>query len=75
MYFRPLTCDECQRTLADYRDIMEASDLKYPPQLNEYEFNPFLLFDPKFQELRAFEQKHGIVAMSTCLLPGSSTGG
>lgn len=52
------------RTLADYHDLMDSNDLKHPPQLNEYEFNPFLLFDHKFQELRAYEKKHGIIQMS-----------
>ncbi|CAK1360704.1 NADPH-dependent conjugated polyketone reductase C1 [Cercospora beticola] len=51
-------------TLADYHDIMNASDLKHPPQLNEYEFNPFLLFDDKFRALHAYESKHGIVHMN-----------
>lgn len=36
----------------------------HEPQVNEWEFNPFLLFDPKFRELHFFELKHGIVNMS-----------
>lgn len=52
------------RTLPDYHDIFNASDFKHPPQLNEYEFNPFLLSDPKFRQLREFEVKHNVVAMS-----------
>ncbi|KAF2767996.1 Aldo/keto reductase [Teratosphaeria nubilosa] len=59
-------------TLEDYHDIMEAEDLKYPPQLNEYEFNPFLLSDLKLQELRAYEHKHGIVPMNYGILTAIS---
>ncbi|UQC87267.1 uncharacterized protein CLUP02_12770 [Colletotrichum lupini] len=51
-------------TLPDYYDIFSASDLKHPPQLNEYEFNPFLLSDPKVRQLREFEVKHNIVPMT-----------
>ncbi|KAF9871030.1 cytochrome P450 [Colletotrichum karsti] len=51
-------------TLPDYHDIFNASDLKHPPQLNEYEFNPFLLFDPKIRQLHDFEVKHNIVPMN-----------
>jgi len=39
-------------------------DLKHKPQVNEWEFNPFLLSNPKFRELHFFELKHGIVNMS-----------
>ena len=52
------------RSLKDYADIMDAKDLRHPIQVNEYEFNPFLMIDPTFQALRAFESKHGIVNMS-----------
>ncbi|KAI3544661.1 hypothetical protein CSPX01_05460 [Colletotrichum filicis] len=51
-------------TLPDYHDIFSASDLKHPPQLNEYEFNPFLLSDPKVRQLREFEVKHNVVPMT-----------
>ncbi|KAK2734140.1 hypothetical protein CKAH01_08184 [Colletotrichum kahawae] len=51
-------------TLSDYHDIFNADDLKHPPQLNEYEFNPFLLSDPKFRQLREFEVKHNVVQMT-----------
>ncbi|EQB54556.1 cytochrome P450 [Colletotrichum gloeosporioides Cg-14] len=51
-------------TLPDYHDIFNASDLKHPPQLNEYEFNPFLLSDPIFRQLREFEDKHNVVTMN-----------
>lgn len=58
------------RTLPDYNDIFNASDLKHPPQLNEYELNPFLLSSPKVRELHEFEVKHNIVPMSmTTALP------
>ncbi len=43
---------------------MDASDLRHKIQANEYEFNPFLLSDPDFQALRAFEIKHEIINMS-----------
>jgi diketogulonate reductase-like aldo/keto reductase len=39
-------------------------DLKHKPQVNEWEFNPFLLFDPGFRELHFFELEHDIVNMS-----------
>ncbi|KAJ0351129.1 hypothetical protein COL154_004483 [Colletotrichum chrysophilum] len=55
-------------TLPDYHDIFNARDLKHPPQLNEYEFNPFLLSDPKFRQLREFEVKHNVVAMNYGIL-------
>ncbi|KAI8302143.1 NAD/NADP-dependent indole-3-acetaldehyde reductase [Colletotrichum sp. SAR11_59] len=55
-------------TLPDYHGIFNASDLKHPPQLNEYEFNPFLLSDPKFRQLREFEVKHNVVAMNYGIL-------
>ncbi|KAJ3951087.1 hypothetical protein N0V92_012513 [Colletotrichum tropicale] len=51
-------------TLPDYHDIFNATDLKYPPQLNEYEFNPFLLSDDNFRKLREFEVKHNVVPMT-----------
>lgn len=51
--------------MADYADIIDAPDLKYKPQVNEYEFNPFLLQDPTFRKLRSHEAEHGIVNMST----------
>lgn len=44
---------------------MDAVDLKHKPQINEYEFNPFLLHDPRFEALRKYEAEHGIVNMST----------
>lgn len=53
------------RTLPDYHDIFNAGDLRHPPQLNEYEFNPFLLFDDICRELHMYEIQHGIVNMST----------
>lgn len=52
------------RSLDDYADIMDSADLKQKPQVNEYEFNPFLLHDPSFQKLRKYEADHGIVSMS-----------
>ncbi|KAI8300733.1 hypothetical protein K4K59_001390 [Colletotrichum sp. SAR11_240] len=55
-------------TLPDYHDIFNAIDLKHPPQLNEYEFNPFLLSDPQFRQLREFEVKHNVVAMNYGIL-------
>ncbi|OHF01524.1 aldo/keto reductase [Colletotrichum orchidophilum] len=51
-------------TLPDYHDIFTASDLNHTPQLNEYEFNPFLLFDPKTQQLQEFQVKNNIVPMN-----------
>ncbi|KAK0378184.1 hypothetical protein CLIM01_04429 [Colletotrichum limetticola] len=59
-------------TLPDYHDIFSASDLKHPPQLNEYEFNPFLLSDPKVRQLREFEVKHNVVPMNYGLLTAVS---
>ncbi|KAH9835508.1 Aldo/keto reductase family [Teratosphaeria destructans] len=59
-------------TLEDYRDIMDAEDLEFPPQLHEYEFNPFLLADPEFQALRAYEREHGIVPMNYGILTAVS---
>ncbi|KAK1705792.1 NADP-dependent oxidoreductase domain-containing protein [Colletotrichum acutatum] len=47
-------------------------DLKHPPQLNEYEFNPFLLSDPKVRQLREFEVKHNVVPMNYGLLTAVS---
>lgn len=52
----------------DYNDIFSMEDLRYKPQVNEWEFNPFLLFDPKFRELHFFELKHDIVNMSKAFL-------
>lgn len=52
------------RTLADYEDLRAAPDIKYKPQINEYEMNPFLLSDPKLRDLSSYEMKHGIVHMS-----------
>ncbi|CAN9282795.1 unnamed protein product [Alternaria alternata] len=51
-------------TLADYEDLMAAPDIKYKPQINEYEMNPFLLSDPKLRDLSSYEMKHGIVHMN-----------
>ncbi|OAL42837.1 Aldo/keto reductase [Pyrenochaeta sp. DS3sAY3a] len=51
-------------TLKDYEDIMDAPDLKYKPQINEYELNPFLLFDPSLRERHFYEMKHGVVHMN-----------
>lgn len=42
---------------------MKAGDLKYPVQVNEYEYNPFLQHDPSFQALRMFERKNGVVGI------------
>ena len=50
--------------MEDYHDIFDAKDLKHPPQVHEYEFNPFLLHDPKFQELHKYEVERGVVHMS-----------
>jgi diketogulonate reductase-like aldo/keto reductase len=51
--------------LSDYTDIMEAPDLKHKPQINEFEFNTFLLFEPAFQARHSYEVEHGVVNMST----------
>ncbi|KXT08513.1 hypothetical protein AC579_9222 [Pseudocercospora musae] len=51
-------------TVEDYRDLFEANDLRHPPQINEYEFNAFLLSDPKAHELHKFEVEHGIIPMN-----------
>ena len=51
------------RTLEDYHDIFDAEDLKHPPQIHEHEFNPFLLHDPKFQELHEYEAERGVMRM------------
>ncbi|KAF2650000.1 Aldo/keto reductase [Lophiostoma macrostomum CBS 122681] len=51
-------------TLKDYEDIMDAPDLKYKPQVNEYELNPFLLFDPALRDRHFYEMKQGIVHMN-----------
>ncbi|KAF4840320.1 NADPH-dependent conjugated polyketone reductase C1 [Colletotrichum siamense] len=59
-------------TLPDYHDIFNATDLKYPPQLNEYEFNPFLLSDDNFRKLREFEVKHNVVPMNYGVLTAIS---
>lgn len=53
--------------MADYPDIIDAPDLKHKPQVNEYEFNPFLLYSPTFRELHFYEVKHGIVNMSRAI--------
>lgn len=50
------------RTLDDYKDQFAAGDLKYKPQINEYEVNPHLIFSPSFKDRLAFEKEHGIVA-------------
>ncbi|CAK3813859.1 Aldo keto reductase [Lecanosticta acicola] len=50
--------------MQDYRDIMNASELKYKPQINEYEFNPFLVRDPAFRERSEYEIENGIVTMN-----------
>lgn len=55
--------DEHCRTLEDYRDIFDADDLKHAPQIHEHEFNPFLLHDPKFQELHRYEAERGVERM------------
>jgi hypothetical protein len=43
---------------------MDAPDLKYKPQINEYELNPFLLFDPTLRDRHFYEIEHGVVHMS-----------
>jgi hypothetical protein len=43
---------------------MDAPDLKYKPQINEYEMNPFLLFDPALRDRHFYEIEHGVVHMS-----------
>lgn len=48
-------------TLDDYKEIFAADDLKHKPEINEYELNPHLLFDPSFQTRHAFELEKGIV--------------
>ncbi|KAJ4385980.1 hypothetical protein N0V93_008871 [Gnomoniopsis smithogilvyi] len=48
-------------TLDDYKDQFAAGDLKYKPQINEYEVNPHLVLSPSFKERLAFEKEHGIV--------------
>ena len=53
------------RTLEDYHDIFDAGDLKHAPQIHEHEFNPFLLHDPKFQELHRYEAERGVERMRT----------
>jgi hypothetical protein len=55
-------------TVEDLHDIFDAEDLKHPPQIHEYEFNPFLLHDPKFQELRKYEVERGVVPMRMSIL-------
>lgn len=59
--------DACS-TVEDLHDIFDAKDLKHPPQIHEYEFNPFLLHDPKFQELREYEVERDVVRMSMFVL-------
>lgn len=49
------------RTLDDYKDQFAAGDLKYKPQINEYEVNPHLVFSPDFKDRLAFEKEHGII--------------
>lgn len=56
-----LICDPPNRTLDDYKDQFAAGDLKYKPQINEYEANPHLIASPSFQARRAFEREHGII--------------
>lgn len=48
--------------LDDLKDLTDAGDLKHNPEINEYEINPHLLHDPKFQARREFESEHGIIA-------------
>lgn len=54
--------------MEDLHDIFDAKDLKHPPRIHEYEFNPFLLHDPKFQELRKYEVEQGVVPMRMSIL-------
>lgn len=61
---RKAWADIRDRTLKDYEDLMDAPDLKYKPQINEYELNPFLLFDPTLRDRHFYEMKHGVVHMS-----------
>lgn len=61
------------RTLDDYRDIFDAEDLKHAPQIHEHEFNPFLLHDPKFQELHKYEAERGVERMRMFILLQHST--
>lgn len=48
---------------------MNAPDLRHPILVHEYEYNPFLAFDPSFQALRDYEAKHGIVNISEWSYP------
>lgn len=43
---------------------MDAPDLKHKPQINEYEMNPFLLFDPVLRHRHYYESSHGVIHMS-----------
>jgi hypothetical protein len=58
-----MAADKHCRTLEDYHDIFDAEDLKHAPQIHEHEFNPFLLHDPKFQELHRYDAERGVERM------------
>lgn len=62
-----LTCSNfyAKRSLDDYKDMFAGGDIKYTPQINEYEINPHLLFSPAFQERHAFEREKGIIPKCT----------
>jgi diketogulonate reductase-like aldo/keto reductase len=49
--------------LHDYDDIMNASDLKYKPMINETELNPHVYNSPISKALREYEAKNGITSM------------
>lgn len=51
-------------TVKDYQDIVESPGVKHMPQVNEYEFNPYLLWMPEFLELRSYGKSQNIVSAS-----------
>lgn len=52
--------------MSDYKDQFASGDIKHKPQINEYEFNPHLLYDPAVRERHALELEHGIVGKRKC---------